>query len=158
MSKSHRLAILSIGFALASATATPAAAQSPSQPAEPAARATQGGYAESPRSFFLKSLLVDAMWVPTETGNNAVGLIGGHLAVANVGRVYVYGPPGVMVLRSGGRVQTSYTWGFSVQVTEFTVPGTHKRAVLYLSLAKCWTHGDQRVGRNVGGISLGWKR
>ena len=120
--------------------------------------AMQASAIEHPRSFFLRHIIIDAMWIPTESGTRSVGLIGGHLAIANVGRLYLNGPPGVMVLRTNGVVQTAYTWGFSFQLTEFNVPGTGRRAVLFVSMAKCWTFGDERIGRNVGGLSIGLKR
>jgi hypothetical protein len=105
--------------------------------------------------------VIDAMWMPTQTADKTIGLIGGHLAIAQIGRVYVSGPPGVIVLRAdsenGRAFQTGYTWGFSVHVTDFTVTGTKKRAMLFLNLAKCWTHGDYRNGTNMVGVSVSFK-
>jgi hypothetical protein len=110
---------------------------------------------------FVTYWVIDAMWMPTQNGDRTVGLIGAHLAIAQIGRVYVSGPPGLIVLRAdtenGRAFQTGYTWGFSVYVTDFTFVGTKKRAVLFVNLAKCWTNGDYRNGTNMVGVSVSFK-
>lgn len=114
------------------------------------------------RTSFLKWMHVDSLWVPTVLGATTYGLIGAHLAVANVGRVYFYGPPGFMLLLEDGgtsrRVRPALTWGISVHLTEFRVPGTSRDAQLFVNLARCWTVGDASGGLDMGGLSVTWKK
>ena len=113
-------------------------------------------------SSFLKWFHIDGVWVPTESGASSYGLIGAHLAVANLGRVYFYGPPGVMLLvdhRNGGHeFHPALTWGVSVYLTDFHVPGVRRPAQLFLNLSKCWTRGGYQTGLNMGGLSVTWKK
>jgi hypothetical protein len=46
----------------------------------------------------------------------------------------------------------------SLFVMEFTWPNTHRRAVLFESLTKCWTFGDYRSGSSMAGLSVSWKK
>lgn len=114
------------------------------------------------RSSFLRWMHTDGLWMPTESGNPTYGLIGVHLAVARVGRLHVYGPPGVMLLRqkigSGWMLRPGLTWGFSVYLTDFRVPGTTHNAQLFANLTKVWTHGDYRTGMSMAGLSVTWKK
>ena len=113
-------------------------------------------------SSFLKWFHIDGVWVPTESGVASYGLIGAHLAVANLGRVYFYGPPGVMLLlndTSGGHeIRPALTWGVSVYLTEFHVPGVRRPAQLFLNLSKCWTRGGYQNGLNMSGLSVTLKK
>ena len=113
-------------------------------------------------STFFKWFHVDGVWVPTESGAASYGLIGAHLAVANLGRVYFYGPPGVMLLLNdtgaGHEVRPALTWGVSVYLTEFHFPGVQRPAQLFLNLSKCWTRGGYQNGLNMSGLSVTWKK
>jgi len=113
-------------------------------------------------SSFLKWFHIDGVWVPTESGVASYGLIGAHLAVANLGRVYFYGPPGVMLLLndtgSGHEIRPALTWGVSVYLTEFRVPGVKRPAQLFLNLSKCWTRGGYQNGLNMSGLSVALKK
>jgi hypothetical protein len=113
-------------------------------------------------SSFLKWFHVDGVWVPTESGASSYGLIGAHLAVANLGRVYFYGPPGVMLLvnntKGGHEFRPALTWGVSVYLTDFHVPGVRRPAQLFLNLSKAWTRGGYQNGLNMSGLSVTWKK
>jgi hypothetical protein len=113
-------------------------------------------------SSFLKWIHADGLWVPTESGGTTYGLVGMHVAVANIGRVYLYGPPGVMLLLEdtgrGRRATPAFTWGVSVYLIDFRVPGMSHTSQLFLDLAKCWTTGDRRTAMNMGGFSVTWKK
>jgi hypothetical protein len=116
-----------------------------------------------PNSFFLKWLLVDALWIPTQSGDHTFGLIGAHLAVAHIGRVYIYGPPGIFILRTktpdGWMLRPGFTWGFSFHLKEFQMPGVGgRRALLFLNVTKYWTEGDYRTGSSMAGLSVTWKK
>src|SRR5262245_4737083 len=111
---------------------------------------------------FLKWLHVDGLWVPTTMGATTYGLIGTHVAVANVGRVYFFGPPGFMLLLdntdAGRRIRPALSWGISVHVTDFRMPGASQEARLFFNLAKCWTMGNQQTGLDMAGLSITWKK
>jgi hypothetical protein len=111
---------------------------------------------------FLKWVHVDGMWVPTQLGASTYGLIGSHLVVANLGRVHFYGPPGVMLLLenygNGRRIRPALSWGISLHITDFRMPGTEQNARLFFNVAKCWTMGDQRTGMDMAGLSVTWKK
>jgi hypothetical protein len=110
---------------------------------------------------FLKWVHVDGMWMPTSLGASTYGLIGTHVAVANIGRVHFFGPPGVMLLLENGpegrRIRPALSWGISFHVTDFRMPGTSNNARLFFNLAKCWTMGNQNMGLDMGGLSVTWK-
>jgi hypothetical protein len=113
-------------------------------------------------SSFLRWVHVDALWIPAASGNQTFGLVGTHLAVANVGRIYFYGPPGVILLRQpnghGWSYRPGFSWGFSVYLTEAKVPGTTHHARLFFNLTKVWTQGDYRTGMDMAGLSVTWKK
>jgi hypothetical protein len=115
-----------------------------------------------PRSSFLKWVHLDTMWVPTVLGSSTIGLVGGHIAVANIGRIHLYGPPGVMLLlrntSEGRAVRPALTWGISIYLTDFRMPGVSQNAQVYLNFAKCWMSGDQRASMDMGGLSITWKK
>lgn len=116
----------------------------------------------SPRTLFRKWVHLDVMWIPPSNNLDAFGIIGTHLAIANIGRLYIYGPPGVMLLRQrhGGEwmLRPAFTWGFSFYLTEFSIPGWEQNAQLFANVTKVWTEGDQRNGIDMVGLSLTFKK
>jgi hypothetical protein len=114
------------------------------------------------KSSFLRNLLFDAAWVPT-SGGGQYGLVGTHLDVASIGRIHVFGPPGVLLMmdKSSGewRVKPALTWGVSIFLTDFEFPGMDGRqAQLFFNLTKAWSAGDVRAGRDLAGLSIAWKK
>src|SRR5262245_15377944 len=98
----------------------------------------------SKKSMFLSALHTDVMWLPTSSGNDALGLVGAHFTVANIGRVYLYGPPGVLLLRDsseGVRFHPALTWGFSFHLADFKIGPKHT-VRLFANMTKVWTRGD----------------
>jgi hypothetical protein len=89
------------------------------------------------------------------------GLVGVHLAVANIKRVYFFGPPGVMLLSSrtstGRAAEPALTWGISVYLTDFHMPGL-RTSQMYLNVTKAWTMGDFHEGFDMAGLSVTWKK
>jgi hypothetical protein len=117
---------------------------------------------EKPKhSSFWRWVHVDGLSLPTANGVAAYGLVGTHVAVANIGRVYFFGPPGVMLLleQAGDthRVTPALTWGFDIYLSDFRFPGTDRTAQLYVNLTKCWIAGYQN-GVDMLGLSLSWKK
>jgi len=110
------------------------------------------------RTSFLKWIHVDGLWIANNVGLKSYGLIGTHVAVMEVGRLQFYGPPGVMLImdRDGDswRARPGLTWGFSLRLTDARLPGTQKNVGLFLNLAKVWTTGSVRSGRDMIGFSM----
>ncbi len=120
------------------------------------------------RSSFFDRVHLDVLGAPPQIGggSNLVGLVGAHLTIAEFGRIYLFGPPGVMVAvhaaedgRSGRwRPMTALTWGISVRLIDFRVRGANRRTVMFLNLTKLWTWGDFSRGTDFAGLSFAWKR
>ena len=113
------------------------------------------------RTSFLKWLHIDGLWTTTSLGERTYGLIGAHLAVVKIKRLYLYGPPGVMLLVNnpdGQRIRPALTWGFSIQLVPIRLPGTTREMELYLNLAKCWTSTSSQGGLDMAGLSVTWKK
>jgi hypothetical protein len=114
------------------------------------------------KTSFLKWLHVDGLWAPTTMEGGTFGLVGTHVTIADIGRVNLFGPPGVMLLiedHGGGRtIRPAITWGISVYLVDFHPPGTTNTARLFLNLAKAQTFGDQRTGMDLAGLSITWRK
>lgn len=115
---------------------------------------------EKPKhTSFWKRVHVDGLSLPTASGVAAYGLVGTHVAVANIGRVYLFGPPGVMLLleQAGDtrRLTPAISWGFDIYLSDFRFPGTDRTAQLYVNLTKCWM---ARYQVDMFGLSVSWKK
>lgn len=113
------------------------------------------------KTSFLRKFILDGMWVPM-SGGGQYGLIGAHLDVASIGRIHLFGPPGVLMMmdksEGSSRLRPAWTWGVSIYLTEFEFPGSGRRTQLFFNLAKAWSAGDARTGRDLCGLSLAWKK
>ena len=148
----------------------PAHADDP--PPSPACDAEDARYAQLVRerlekekpthSRFPKWLHTDVLWIPSQTGVHSYGLIGAHIVVINIDRVYVFGPPGIMLvlddIGSERRLRPAFTWGMSVLVGNLTVPGLQRTAQFYVNLTKSWTMGNFQTGLDMVGLSVSWKK
>src|SRR5262245_5437562 len=117
---------------------------------------------EKPKhSSFWRWVHVDGLSLPTASGVGAYGLVGTHVSVANIGRVYFYGPPGVMLLLEDAgdsrRLAPAISWGFDIYLSDFRFPGTERTAQLYVNLTKCWIAGYEG-GVDMFGLSVSWKK
>jgi hypothetical protein len=124
---------------------------------------------EKPRkSRVWERIHFDTMWFATELGNKSFGMVGMHFTVVEVGRVQIFGPPGIILMSipaAGGRRQTqpAYTWGVSVRLFDFRFPGIGQHATAHFNLAKAWSIGGAdnvtaaKSGMNVGGISFTYR-
>lgn len=113
--------------------------------------------AEAPAKYsaFLRRLHVDGGWVTTSNGPRAYGIVGTHITLVDVGRIQMFGPPGVMLLSvpdgDGRRTTLAYTWGLSVRLTDLRVSAPTSNLSLFLTFSKLWMNGDG--GDNVSGGS-----
>jgi hypothetical protein len=117
---------------------------------------------DDPYARFLTRLTVDALWTPGQIDAGMYGLIGMHIAIAKVGRLYVFGPPGVLLVVEntprGRLLRPGFTWGISYSLTDVRMPGTRRETQLYLTLGRCWVTGSYSNGLNMVGLSLTWKK
>jgi hypothetical protein len=97
-------------------------------------------------SAFLRRLHFDGGWVTTSNGPRSYGIVGTHMTLVDVGRVQMFGPPGVMLLSvpdgAGRRVTLGYTWGVSVRLADVRVSSPASNLSLFLTFSKVWMNGD----------------
>ena len=93
------------------------------------------------------------LWTPSESGAGLQGLVGVHLVIANIGRIHIFGPPGVMLVTqntsTGKMVRVASTWGTSIYLVDFRLPGSSHTGRLFVNLGKAWMNGDHRNGINM---------
>ena len=114
------------------------------------------------KTSLLTWIHTDALWTESSSGASMFGVIGVHLAVANVGRVYFFGPPGVMLVSEAtpeGRMwRGRFTWGLGIHLFDFRAPSSSRQARLFLNVAKVWSGTDYRTGSDMVGLSMTWKK
>jgi hypothetical protein len=86
-------------------------------------------------TWLWRSTHFDVGWTPPDPRQRTVGLVGVHLALAQVGeRLYFFGP-GVILTRYHGRLKVGTTWGMSYRLTDFRVFGTGPSFDLFVNVA-----------------------
>ena len=130
----------------------------------PAMLAAQLGGENPKHSSFLSRLHIDGLWTTTPSGPRFYGIIGSHVSLVDVGRLQVFGPPGVMLLtvpngRGGRRVTFGYTWGLSLRLTDVRIAAPTKNLTLFLNVTKVFVasgaSGAQATkGYDIVGFSL----
>ena len=116
------------------------------------------------KSTFLRWLHTDAFWMPSESGRDLRGIVGVHLAIARIGRFHIFGPPGFLLVTEGSgqtrMVRGARTWGTSIYLIDFRIPGSKKQGQLFVNLGKAWTKGDyqSQTSINMIGLSATWKK
>jgi hypothetical protein len=115
-------------------------------------------------SSFLTRVHIDGLWTTTQDGARFYGIIGSHISLVDVGRVQVFGPPGVMLLTvpdgNGGRkVSLGYTWGVSLRLADVGIGTPNKNLTLFLNVTKLFVAGgavgpEGTQGYNIVGLSL----
>ena len=113
------------------------------------------------RSTFLQWVHIDAFWIPASSGEQSLGLVGTHIALAHLGRVYVYSAPGVLLLKQstdlGWSLRVNLTWGVSVYLVDVRVPGMRRTAQVFLNLAHVGSKGEG-YPTEMTGLSVTWKK
>lgn len=117
--------------------------------------------AEAPprHSSFFSRLHVDGGWTTSSAGQRLYGLVGTHLSLVDVGRVQVFGPPGVILLSvpdtvGGRRLTIGYTWGISVRLADVRIGAPTKNLTLFVNLSKVWVTGISSPAGGSGGFDL----
>jgi len=136
----------------------PRASQTPSM------LAAQTAGEHQKHSSFLSRVHIDGLWTTTASGPRSYGLIGSHVSLVDVGRLQVFGPPGVMMLsvpngHGGRRVTFGYTWGMSLRMTDVRIGAPTRNLTLFLNVTKVFVDsgasGVQATkGYDIVGLSL----
>ena len=111
---------------------------------------------KSKHSSFMTRVHLDGLWTSASSGTRLYGLVGSHISVVDVGRLQVFGPPGVLLLSvpdyAGSRRMTlGYTWGLSVRLADVRLFGPAKDMTLFLNMSKVWMAdggNEQTAGGN----------
>ena len=118
-------------------------------------------------SIWWSRVHLDAFWPMTQSGSNAFGIAGMHVAVPVAGRFQVFVTPGALLMRiptiDGRMAVTPATdWGFSFRVADFRLPGLRRANTLHFNLARVWLLGQngalQPGDMYVAGFSLTFKQ
>jgi hypothetical protein len=128
-------------------------------------RSTSSAPPDLPRhSAFLTRIHIDGLWTTTQDGARFYGIVGTHISLVDVGRVQVFGPPGILLLTvpdgyGGRRVSLGYTWGASLRLAEVRVGAPTKNFSLFLNVTKLFVSGAAvgpygGQGYNIVGLSL----
>ena len=108
---------------------------------------------------FLSRVHIDVLATQSNTGSRLYGVIGGHISLVDMGRVQVYGPPGVMMMmvpteNGGHRVTFGYSWGASVRLADLRLRSAMKNATLYLNVSKVWMGSSERLANDQRGYDM----
>jgi hypothetical protein len=104
--------------------------------------ARPGADKPQPHSSFLTRLHVDGLWSTTGADRRLYGIVGAHMRLVDIGRLQIFGPPGVMLLtvpegrRGGRRVTLGYTWGLSIRLVDMRVGAPTRNMTLFLNVSK----------------------
>jgi hypothetical protein len=108
---------------------------------------------KSKHSSFMTRVHLDGLWTSASSGTRLYGLVGSHISLVDVGRLQVFGPPGVLLLSvpdyaGSRRVTLGYTWGLSVRLADVRLFGPAKDMTLFLNMSKVWMAdgGNERTG------------
>jgi len=104
--------------------------------------------------YLLKNWHGDGLWTSGSNRSSAFGLLGAHLTLAHSGRLYLWGPPGMLVLRRPeGKFEVKMTWGIDLFLADVPVPFAQRKVPLYLSVARVFGKTEQEAiehGANAG--------
>jgi hypothetical protein len=112
------------------------------------------------KNTFLTRVHIDGLWTSTSSDSRIYGLVGSHISLVDVGRVQIFGPPGVLVLSvpdgTGSReIRAGYTWGMSIRLGDVRLFASTKNMTLFVTIAKVWMFGGSPVeGLQPGGFDI----
>jgi hypothetical protein len=122
------------------------------------------GAEQSPHTSFFTRLHFDGMWSTTSTHGRIYGLVGTHISLVDIGRVQLFGPPGVMLLTvpdgyGGRRATLGYTWGLSVRLADLRMGAPTRNVTLFLNVSKVFLSSaengtDSSRGFDIVGFSI----
>ena len=121
-----------------------------------------------PHSSFLTRLHFDGMWSTTSTNGRIYGIVGTHMSLVDIGRIQVFGPPGLMLLTvpdgyGGRQVALGYTWGLSIRLGDVRIGAPTKNMTVFLNLSKVFlgssdTAAGSSRGYDIVGFSIAQRK
>jgi hypothetical protein len=113
---------------------------------------------KSKHSSFMTRVHLDGLWTSASSGTRLYGLVGSHISLVDVGRLQVFGPPGVLLLSvpdyaGSRRVTLGYTWGLSVRLADVRLFRPAKDVTVFLNVSKVWM-ADGADERTAGGYNM----
>jgi hypothetical protein len=115
-------------------------------------------------SSFFSRLHFDGMWSTTSTNGRLYGIVGTHMSLVDIGRIQIFGPPGVMLLTipdgyGGRRVAIGYTWGLSIRLGDVRMNAPTKNMTVFLNISKVFlgstdTAAGSSRGYDIVGFSI----
>jgi hypothetical protein len=126
---------------------------------DPSLAAASAAGEQAPHSAFLTRIHIDGLWSTTSSGGRFYGIIGSHISLVDVGRLQVFGPPGVMLLTEpnghGGRsVTIGYTWGLSLRLADLRLNAPTKNMTLFLNVSKVFVAAGANEGQSTRGYDI----
>jgi hypothetical protein len=121
--------------------------------------AVQAAETPAKHSSFLTRVHLDFLSTTTSTGGRLYGLIGSHVSLVDVGRLQIFGPPGVMLLsvpseRGGRRITLGYTWGVSLRLMDMRLGAPTKNVTLFVNVSKVWVGGGIEPSGKASGVDI----
>jgi hypothetical protein len=112
-----------------------------------------------PHSSFATRIHLDVLATTSQMGARMYGIIGTHVSLVDVGRVQLFGPPGVLVVTvpdgtGGRRVTFGYTWGISVRLADIRLGGRTKNMTAFLNISKVWLGTGETGATNTRGYDI----
>jgi hypothetical protein len=132
--------------------------RAPIQSTSIGAQAARNDAEKGPQHWsFLTRVHLDGLWSTAATTDRFYGLIGSHVSLVDIGRLQVFGPPGVLLLsvpdaNGSRRITLGYTWGLSIRLMDVRLFGV-KDMTLFGNVSKVWIAGDAQNG----GLSRGYE-
>jgi len=110
-------------------------------------------------STFLTRMHLDGLAATSPTQARTYGIVGFHVSLVDVGRVQLFGPPGLILLtvprEGGGRTVTvGYTWGLSLRISDIRLSSPTKNMTLFVNIAKVWSGGGDPAAGSTGGSEM----
>ena len=117
-----------------------------------------------PHSSFFTRLHLDGMWSTTSTNGRLYGIVGTHMSLVDIGRIQVFGPPGLMLMTvpdgyGGRQVELGYTWGLSIRLGDVRISAPTKNMTVFLNISKVFlgsmeTAAGESRGYDIVGFSI----
>jgi hypothetical protein len=107
------------------------------------------------KSNFMRRIHLDGLWTTTSTQGRLYGLVGSHLSLVDIGRLQVFGPPGVILLSvpdtDGSRqITLGYTWGVSVRLADMRF--LDRDMTLFANVTKLWVNSGEGATASMRGF------
>ena len=104
------------------------------------------------KTMFFERIHLDGLWPILDASSYSYGGVAGiHVSLIDIGRVGIFGAPGVMLLslpdeKGGRKLKIGVDYGISVRLFDFQPPHTKRLYVLHFNFANVWTTPSNSLG------------